>query len=100
MNSSRYRILFQVVRDVLAILVSTVASESAFSTEGRVLDPFCSSLSSNTIEALICTQNWFKSKDSTEPINLREAMDEVENYELESGNVFLFFSNFFYFCYL
>ena len=111
-NSSRYGILSQVARDVLAIPVSAIATESAFSTEGRVLDPFRSSLSPNTVEALICTQNWLRSKDSTEPINLREAMDEVENYELESGNVFMLFSNlfllllfinslvFFFFCYL
>ena len=59
------------------------------------MDPFRSSLSPNTVEALICTQNWLRSKDSTEPINLREAMDEVENYELESGNVFMLFSNLF-----
>ena len=95
-NSSRYRILSQVSCDVLAILVFTIASESAFSTGGRVLDPFRSSLSLNTVEGLICTQNWLRSKDSTEPINLREAMDEVENYELESSNVFMFFSNFFF----
>ena len=69
-NSSRYRILSQVARDVLAIPVSIVASESAFSTGGRVLDPFRSSLSLNTVEGLICTQNWLRSKDSTEPINL------------------------------
>ena len=69
-NSSRYRILSQVARDVLAILVYTVASESVFSTRGCVLDPFRSSLSPNTVEALICTQNWLRSKDSTEPINL------------------------------
>ena len=60
------------------------------------MDPFCNSLSPNTVEALICTQNWLRSKDSTEPINLREAMDEVENYELESSNVFMFFSNIFF----
>ena len=34
MNSSRYRVLFQIACDVLAISVSTVASESAFSTRG------------------------------------------------------------------
>ena len=71
MNSSSYSILSLVARDVLAIPVSTVASEFAFSTGGRVLDPFCNSLSPNTVEALICTQNWLRSKDSTEPINLR-----------------------------
>ena len=95
MNSSRYRILSQVAHDVLAIPVSTIASKFAFSIGGHVLDPFRSSLSPNTVEVLICTQNWLRSKDSTEPINLQEAMNEVENYELESSNVFMFFSNFF-----
>ena len=57
MNSSRYRILFQIACDALAIIVSIVASEPAFSTGGCVLDSFRSSLSLNTVEALICTQN-------------------------------------------
>ena len=70
MNSSRYRILSQVAHDVLAILVSTIASEFAFSIGGRVLDPFRSSLCLNIVEVLICTQNWLRSKDSIEPINL------------------------------
>ena len=60
MNSSRYRVLSQTACDVLAIPVSTIESEFAFSTGGRVLDLFCSSLSPNTVEALICTQNWLK----------------------------------------
>ena len=96
-NSSRYRILSQVSCDVLTILVFTIASESAFSTRARVFDPFRSSLSPNTVEVLICTQNWLRSKDSTGPINLREAMDEVKNFELESDNVFMFFYFFFFF---
>ena len=70
-NSSRYRIISQVACDVLAIPVSTLALESAFSIGGHVLDPFCKSLSPNTVETLICTQNWLRSKDLTEPINLR-----------------------------
>ena len=44
-NSSRYPMLSKVAKDVLAVPVSTVASESAFSTEGRIVDPFRSSLS-------------------------------------------------------
>ncbi|KAL4600243.1 hypothetical protein ACB092_11G184500 [Castanea dentata] len=78
MNSSRYRVLYQIACDVLAILVSTVASESAFSTGGgggHVLDSFHNSLSPNTVEALICTQNWLKDAKKKRPIKLRECMD-------------------------
>jgi len=54
-NSNRYPVMARMAREILAIPVSTVASESAFSTSGRVLDPYQSSLSSTTVEALICT---------------------------------------------
>ncbi|XP_024026908.1 zinc finger BED domain-containing protein RICESLEEPER 2-like [Morus notabilis] len=56
-NATNYKVLSLVARDILVILVSTVASESAFSTRGRILDPFKSSLSPKIVEALICTQN-------------------------------------------
>ena len=38
--------------------VSTVASESAFSAGGRVVDPFRGRLEPETVEALICTKSW------------------------------------------
>lgn len=60
-NGSKYPNLQAVARDVLAIQVSTVASESSFSTGKRVIDPHRSSLTPRTVEALICLQNWLKS---------------------------------------
>lgn len=59
-NGSLYPILSKVARDVLSIHVSTVASESAFSTGGRVVDPHRSSLNPESIEALICAQDWIR----------------------------------------
>jgi hypothetical protein len=37
-NASKYKIFSKVAQQVLAIPISTVASESAFSTGGRILD--------------------------------------------------------------
>ena len=62
-NSSRYKIISPVGRDVLAIFISIVVSEFAFSIGGPVLDPFRNSLSPNTIEVLICTKNWLRYND-------------------------------------
>ncbi|KAH9762358.1 BED-type domain-containing protein [Citrus sinensis] len=58
-NQGKYPILAKIARDFLAIPVSTVASESAFSTGGRHLSPHRSRLQPSTVEALVCTQNWF-----------------------------------------
>ena len=45
-------------RDILTIPLSTVASESAFSVGGRVLDAFRSSLKPDIVEAVICLSDW------------------------------------------
>ena len=63
--------------------VSTVASESAFSTRGRVLNQYRSFLTQKTVEALICAQNWFRANSL--PIDLEESFEEFE--KLEKGNV-------------
>lgn len=77
-NSSKYRVLSLVARDVLAMPVSTVASKLAFSTGGHILDPFRSSLHPATVEILVCTQNWLQSNHI---ICLRKALDDVEQIE-------------------
>ncbi|XP_050217651.2 zinc finger BED domain-containing protein DAYSLEEPER-like [Mercurialis annua] len=57
-NAHKYPTLQMIARDILAIPVSTVASESAFSTSGRFVTPHRSRLHPNTLEALMCAQNW------------------------------------------
>lgn len=53
-TSPRFPILSRMACDILAIPISIVASESAFSTSGRVLDDFRISLSLLTLQCLIC----------------------------------------------
>ena len=57
-NGPKYPTLQHIARDILTILVSTVALELAFSTSGRLLSPHRSKLHAKTVEALICAQNW------------------------------------------
>ncbi|KAK3222264.1 hypothetical protein Dsin_009289 [Dipteronia sinensis] len=57
-NGIKYPILQCVAKDILAIPISTVASESTFSTGGRHLSPHRNRLNPKTLEALICAQDW------------------------------------------
>ena len=57
-NKGKYPILAEIAKDILAIPITTVASESAFSTGGRHLSPHRAKLHPDTLEAIMCTQNW------------------------------------------
>ncbi|XP_062094564.1 zinc finger BED domain-containing protein DAYSLEEPER-like [Humulus lupulus] len=53
----KYPMLSKIARDIFAAPISTVASESAFSTGGRHVGSPRSRLHPTTLEALVCTQS-------------------------------------------
>ena len=57
-NTDKYPILAQIARDMMAIQVSAIASESAFSGAGRVVDFHRNRLDPEMVRALICTKDW------------------------------------------
>ena len=67
-NSNKYPMLSAMARDFLAIPLSTVSSESAFSfflapgsafsLSGRILIDNRSSMKSETLQALVCCKDW------------------------------------------
>ncbi|KAG8379185.1 hypothetical protein BUALT_Bualt07G0062000 [Buddleja alternifolia] len=57
-NGVKYPNLQKMAKDILAIPVSTVASESAFSTSGRLVSPHRNWLHPSTLEALMCARRW------------------------------------------
>lgn len=64
----RYPILSMMARDVISVPMSTIASESSYRTGGRVLDQYRSSLSPDTVQALVCTQDWLRAElDESSP---------------------------------
>ncbi|XP_028118778.1 zinc finger BED domain-containing protein RICESLEEPER 2-like [Camellia sinensis] len=83
-NATKYRVLSLIARDVMAKPVSTVASESAFSVGGRILDPFRSSLTPKMVEVLVCIQNWLRSNI---PIYLRQLVEDVGEFERQYDSI-------------
>ena len=64
MNGSKYPTLCNLAKDILAIHVSTVASEFAFSISGRFMTPHPNILYPNTLEALMSCQDWLLAENA------------------------------------
>jgi hypothetical protein len=65
LNGIKYPTLQAIAKDILAIPISTVASESAFSTSGHILSPHRSRLHWTTLEALMCARSWLWSTENS-----------------------------------
>ncbi|CAN1324688.1 Putative AC transposase [Linum perenne] len=78
----KFPVVSEMAKDILAIPISTVASESCFSTGGRVLDNFRSSLTPQIVEALICAEDWLRT--SYKGISNEERLEDLQ--ALDQGN--------------
>ncbi|XP_073131615.1 zinc finger BED domain-containing protein RICESLEEPER 3-like [Henckelia pumila] len=82
-NGIKFPTLMRMTRDLLAIPISTVASESAFSRGGILVGLHRSRLHPKTLEALMCIQSWLlnekqaKSSQETEHITLQLNMMRI-----------------------
>ena len=96
LNCQKYPILAEMAKDVLAMQVSSLASESAFSTSGRLIDPFRSCLTHYMIEVLMCTEQWMKADINMceRRVTNAQMLAEVELHDnLEKGTFSSFFLN-------
>ncbi|RZB96104.1 putative AC transposase [Glycine soja] len=88
-KSTKYYVLAHMARDILAIPVSSVSFEDAFSTGDHVLDRYHSCLDPTTVEALICSKSWLshnlrKNWDSHQTFDVVQAeRDMLEDSDLE-----------------
>jgi hypothetical protein len=65
MHASKYPTLAAMARDILTVTASTVPSESAFSTNGRIINDHWTRLAGSMVEALLCFQDWLRAAGSS-----------------------------------
>ncbi|KAJ1262871.1 hypothetical protein BS78_09G141900 [Paspalum vaginatum] len=73
-----YPVLSVLAHDVLAIQASTVASESAFSNGGHVIDPFRSRLEPEIVEALVCAKDWMAASRKESDKGVGSILNDLE----------------------
>jgi hypothetical protein len=65
MHASKYPTFAAMTRDILTDTASTVPSESAFSTNGRIINDHWTRLAGSMVEALLCFQDWLRAAGSS-----------------------------------
>ena len=68
-HQMKFPVFAEIARDLLAMQVSSVASESAFSTSDRILEPYRSCLTHYMVKVLVCSVQWLHAD-----IKLKEAI--------------------------
>ncbi|XP_027177182.1 zinc finger BED domain-containing protein RICESLEEPER 2-like [Coffea eugenioides] len=78
----RFPILSRMAADILSVPVTTVASESTFSAGGRVIDDRRASMSVETVQMLLCGNDWIRSLHGLKNKS-RESLDVAESITYE-----------------
>jgi hypothetical protein len=85
-NAHRFPVVSSMAKRFLVVPASSVSSESTFSTAGRVLDDYRSSLKPTTVQALICASSWIRGSPHSSPILLVcQYVINIQNFGLFSN---------------
>ena len=80
-NASAYPTLAMMARDVFAVPVSTVPSESCFSSANRILSDKRSKLGAHVFERLVCLKDWIDAENRAQHGDPLLTSSEVETEE-------------------
>ena len=84
-HENMFPILSKMARDVHSIPVSTVSSESAFSSSGRIIDDRRHSLKPEMVEALTIYKDWCQHEHRSQETFI--AVDEFDNFGVNLENM-------------
>ncbi|KAL0331689.1 UNVERIFIED_CONTAM: hypothetical protein Sangu_1714400 [Sesamum angustifolium] len=77
-NSPRLPVLAKIVRVILAVPATTVASEAAFSASGHITDESHTCLLSDAVEALVVADDWIESIPKRNGVTKAQLLQTVE----------------------
>ncbi|KAL0399791.1 UNVERIFIED_CONTAM: putative AC transposase [Sesamum radiatum] len=80
-HALKYKILSIMARDLLAIPITTVASEATFSVGSRVIDKHRASLTSDIVQVLMCGGDWLKKRFGVKKKSLEREIEKTVIYE-------------------
>lgn len=80
-NALRYPVLANMARRFLTIPASSVSSESTFSTGGRILDDYRSSLKPYMVEALVCGGSYIRG--AHKDLNVLDVEEDDDEEDVE-----------------
>ncbi|GKA59111.1 zinc finger BED domain-containing protein RICESLEEPER 2 [Tanacetum coccineum] len=94
-RESQFPVLAAMARDLLSVQASTIASESTFSTSGRVVSIRRTRLTPASLEMCICLKDHLDAAERIQHISsLEDGLEyeeQLHGVEVETGNAFSLF---------